>query len=318
MPKATICFFQGLQGDSLLIEGMANHDRPVPRSQSTDFEICETGTCIALPTPVAGRGNIGDQAVSFNSYERNVRASGEIPTPGLAQEWYATGNPGSKDGVEAIFNSERARCWGVFPRPTVRRGGRAIRSHSVTWSSIPKKYSHHSTTLTTTTTRFARRAKILIPESGTYRFTDGVDDFTWLAVDADGSGVAGDDPDEVLIDDNAWTGVFREQNNGGGGLGEIEPECRKKVAKWLAIEFNMSEGGGSDAGVVYWDYNPDAPEGDRLNGAEGFPEVPEDPIDPADAELMYIPDSHLRSVTRETAERRPGRIDRRQRQWLRV
>ena len=66
----------------------------------------------------------------------------------------------------------------------------------------------------------------------------------------------------------------------------------------MAIEFNMGEGGGSDAGVIYWDYDLEAPEGQRLGGQDGFPEFPEDPIDVVDAEAMYIPDSHLRSVAR--------------------
>ena len=139
--------------------------------------------------------------------------------------------------------------------------------------------------------------ELLIPESGTYRFTDGVDDYTYWAIDLDKSGVAGDDPIEVLIDDNAWTNVLRDGND-GQGLAEVEIDV-EPGGEWLAVEFNMAEGTGGDAGVIYWDYDLTAPEGQRLGGAAGFPEISSDILDEGDAETMYIPDTHLRSVVRE-------------------
>ena len=105
----------------------------------------------------------------------------------------------------------------------------------------------------------------------------------------------------MLIDDNAWTSVFRDQNAGGQGLGEIDIDVAAG-GEWLAIEFDQGEGGGSDAGIVYWDYDPSAPDGQRLGGQAGFPEIVEDPIDPVDAETMYIPDTHLRSTVRSCLE----------------
>ena len=144
--------------------------------------------------------------------------------------------------------------------------------------------------------------ELLIPESGLYRFVDGVDDFTYFAVDLDGSGVAGDVAEEVLINDNTWTNTLRTGNAGGVGYAEVDIDVADG-GEWLAVEFNMGEGGGGDSGVVYWDYNPEAPEGDRLNGAEGFPEIVEDPIDVGDAESMFIPDTHLRSVIQEVLAR---------------
>ena len=140
--------------------------------------------------------------------------------------------------------------------------------------------------------------EIFIPESGPYRFTDGIDDFTYLAIDADKNGVAGDDPTEVLINDNDWTDTLRVNNGGGGGYGEIEFDVDGE-GEWLAIEFNMAEGSGGDGGIIYWDYNPDAPVGDRIGGQEFFPEGVSDPIDAVDAETMFIPDTHLRSFFRE-------------------
>jgi len=124
-----------------------------------------------------------------------------------------------------------------------------------------------------------------------------VDDYSYLAIDLNRSGVAGDDPIEVLIDDNAYTNSLRSVNNGGGGLAEVDINV-EAGGEWLAIEFNMGEVGGGDSGIIYWDYDPTAPEGQRLGGQAGFPVFVEDPIDAIDAETMYIPDTHLRSVTR--------------------
>ena len=78
------------------------------------------------------------------------------------------------------------------------------------------------------------------------------------------------------------------------GLAEVDISVAAG-GEWLTMEFNMAEGGGGDAGVIYWDYNPNAPAGQRLGGGEGFPEISADVIDLADAESLYIPDTHLRS-----------------------
>ena len=116
-------------------------------------------------------------------------------------------------------------------------------------------------------------------------------------IDLDNSGVAGDDPIEVLIDDNSWTTPLRDGNGGGEGWNEIEIDVADG-GQWLAVEFNMGEGGGGDSGVVYWDYDPDAPEGDRLGGGVGFPELTGDAILAEDAPSLIIPDTHLRSKVR--------------------
>ena len=57
----------------------------------------------------------------------------------------------------------------------------------------------------------------------------------------------------------------------------------------------MGEGGGGDSGIIYWDYNPSAPAGQRLGGGEGFPDDTAMAIDAIDAESLWVPDTHLRS-----------------------
>ena len=70
-----------------------------------------------------------------------------------------------------------------------------------------------------------------------------------------------------------------------------------RVVEWLKMEFNMAEGGGGDSGIIYWDYNPNAPAGQRLGGGEGFPDDTSMAINAVDAESLFIPDTHLRSTT---------------------
>ncbi len=287
-------FFEGLSGDSFRVEAMAT-TTALFRAPLNAIEICATGQCVPLPTPVAGRGVIGDQIVSAAQENPVYGPAGEAK-PGLTQEWFSATNPGSKAGLDGIFNSNA-------PIVAPFQAG-----HGTTWWTgdqppfadlvqypdevqPPLNATNNDNYVVRTT------GELLVPESGTYRFADAVDDYTYLAIDTDKSGVAGDSPEEVLIDDNAWTSVFRDQNNGGGGLAEVDIDVAQG-GEWLAIEFDMGEGGGSDSGIIYWDYNTSAPEGQRLNGAEGFPEFVEDPIDPGDAETMYIPDTYLRSFNR--------------------
>ena len=46
-------------------------------------------------------------------------------------------------------------------------------------------------------------------------------------------------------------------NNGGGLIGEADIDVAAG-GEWLAIEFDMGEAGGDDAGIIYWDYDPNA------------------------------------------------------------
>ncbi len=287
-------FFEGLSGNALAIEAQATTE-DLFRAPLNAIEICATGACLPLPTPVAGRGVIGSQALPA-SVENPVLGPGGDSKSGLAQEWVNQGNPGNKAGIDSIFGSAELLV------PAFQAG------HGSTWwtgsdaelgelvkypDEVQPPFNNDNND------NYVVRAtgEILIPESGTYRFTDGVDDFTYLAIDIDKSGVAGDSADEVLIEDNSWTNTLRDGNNGGGGLGEADFDVAAG-GEWLAIEFNMGEGGGGDSGVIYWDYDPNAPAGQRLAGAEGFPEFVEDALFPEDAENMYIPDTHLRSDIR--------------------
>ena len=83
--------------------------------------------------------------------------------------------------------------------------------------------------------------EIFIPEPGTYQFKDGVDDYTLLEIDG-----------ETLIDDNAWTSPDGTSNGGS-------PIVSKEFSEsgWVSFHMQTAEGGGGDAGVLYWDYDND-------------------------------------------------------------
>jgi hypothetical protein len=131
---------------------------------------------------------------------------------------------------------------------------------------------------------------IKIPESGNYKFTDGINDFTYLAIDADRSGVAGDSANEVIINDNAWTNLDRSAAP-GGPIGEISFSNVPAGGEWLALEFNMAEGTGTDAGIIYWDYDTVGNAG--VGGATGFPATATARIAAANLPNLYIPNDYL-------------------------
>ena len=211
--------------------------------------------------------------------------------PGLLQEWVGVANPGNRDAIVDLIENE-----GLLVPPFHASDGVSwwTGNQASGWD-VPRYPAEVIASLSSATDagNYVVRStgEILIPESGTYRFADGNDDYAYWAIDLDGSGVAGDDFDEVIIDDNAWTSVQRTENNGGGGFGEVEIDVPAEGA-WLSVEFLAGEGVGSDAGVMYWDYGTD---GGGLNAADGFPDFTEDPIDPVEGENWLIPDTHLRA-----------------------
>lgn len=283
-------FFSGLSGSDLRLEAQAT-TTALLRAPVNGIEICAAGTCGPPPFPVAGRGAIGTQSLTASI--ENKQLGPASLGPGLLQEWYQANNPGNKDGVNTVFETQDPAV------PAFRAAGTSWWTGTAAeFGPLPKYPSEVQPTFNgTDNNNYVVRStgEILIPESGTYRFADGVDDYTYLAIDTNKSGVAGDVPEEVLIDDNDWTGVYRADNGGGTGWAETSINVGAG-GEWLDVEFNMAEGGGGDAGVLYWDYNPAKPAGQRIAGGAGFPEDTTLGIDPADAEALLVPDSHLRST----------------------
>lgn len=200
--------------------------------------------------------------------------------PGLGQSWYAVANPGSKEGVDAASaGNERA-----VPYFQAESG--------ITWWSgsddvrdVPKYPTEVDGVITGDNYTVTLDGEIMIPASGPIRFLDGVDDYTYLAIDTDRSGVAGDDEAEILINDNSWTNAL-STGNGGAPIVEVDFQDIAEGGEWLAIEFNMAEGGGGDSGMLYWD---------ALDEDDFFPLDQGEGVLDLDAAVFMIPDSHLRS-----------------------
>ena len=138
--------------------------------------------------------------------QNEVVGPGGAITPGLIHEWYSAANPGNKDGLDAIFQDTVP----MVPAFKTTYGetwwtGNETANSPVLDGLVRYPEQVRPPLNDTNNDNYVARltGEICIPESGTYRFTDGVDDYTYWAIDIDKSGVAGDDVDEVLIDDNA-------------------------------------------------------------------------------------------------------------------
>jgi len=279
----------GLSGDELTIFGGRNQAGPAEPNGISDFRGGVSGFQIvdcggeceveALPpSSVAGSDNIGGQNVSGARSNLVLGEAGEN-VPGLGQSWYAIANPGSKEGVDAIFNDND---------PSVpyfqADGGTSWWSGSADVIDVPKYPAEVDGVITGDNYTVKLEGEILIEEQF-ITFLDGVDDFTYLAIDVDRSGVAGDSDGDVLINDNAWTNALSD-GNGGGVVVEVEFEDLAADGEWLAIEFNMAEGGGGDHGMLYWDAGEDG---------EFLPTVQGEGVIDGDAAVLLVPDTHLRS-----------------------
>ena len=232
------------------------------------------------PVPVAGSGVVGNVSVGSSIGNLEFSEPSADTVPGLGQSWYAVRNPGNKAGVDQIFETA-VRAVPYFQAES-----------GITWWTgsddvvdVPKYPSEVDGVITGDNYTVKLEGEILIEESGLIRFLDGVDDFTFLAIDTDRSGIAGDSDEEVLINDNSWTNALSD-GNGGAPIVEVDFEDIAEGGEWLAIEFNMAEGGGGDHGMLYWD---------AFDEDDFFPLNQGDGVVDIDAAVFMIPDSHLRS-----------------------
>jgi|GEM_PF-3525379 len=234
-----------------------------------------------LPRSING-DEFGVYEVSGTQSGQEFAAGGD-PAPGLLQEWYAVGGAGTKDALNGVFASNVP----VVP-PFRSESGISWWSGSEAVSDVPEYPSEVEGVITGDNYSVRLSGEILIEESGTIRFLDGVDDYAYFAIDTDRSGVAGDTEEEVLINDNSWTNALSE-GNGGAAIVEVDFEV-EAGGEWLAMEFNMAEGGGGDHGMLYWDVDD---EDDFFPTEQGLGVLD------IDALVFLIPDENLRSQDRE-------------------
>ena len=243
------------------------------------------------PLPVEGRGTVGSNIVSGTRANQMFSDPGDDYVAGLGQSWYAVGNPASKAGVDAVAAAnERAvpyfqaegTSWWTGSSDEIE----TIPAYPAQVLADPFPFEGDETNINNYTTHLSGQIKI--DESGTIQFLDGNDDYTYLAIDVDGSGTIGDSDGEVLLDDNAWTNAL-SSSNGGAPIVEATFENIPDEGVWRNIEINVAEGGGGDSGIFYWDVG-DEDEVFPLDQGEGI-------FDAFDAEELVIPDTHLRSTS---------------------
>ena len=199
---------------------------------------------------------------------------------GLCHEWWQNGNPGNRAGVEGVFASRPAD--NIFKGTD---GGGTGTWWTGNGGAIPGIQDYPPVTTLARDNYMTRiSGEIKFPEAGEYKFKDGVDDYTFLWIDVNDNGI--EDTGEVLIDDNAWTGIEGNQN-GGSPIATVTAS-----AGWVNIVMYTAEGGGGDGGVLYWDYGPGGP-----GTGVGFPAAQTDAIDlAANGADLLVPESCLRCL----------------------
>ena len=200
----------------------------------TDDEIADLaagGSPIGSTMPVAGAGTIGARTFDGERSNEQFGPAGGV-TPGLLQEWVNAANPGNRDAIVDLidngdtvvppFKSSDGTSWWTGNQ-TPGWNVPQYPSEVVAGLSNPTQADNYVVRMT---------GEMFFPKSGTYRFTDGVDDYTYWAVDADKSGEAGDDLDEVLIDDNAWTNLDARKTPAARALVKSTSALPREASGW--------------------------------------------------------------------------------------
>jgi len=109
--------------------------------------------------------------------------------------------------------------------------------------------------------------EVFIPQDGEYFIRDGIDDYTMLAIDLDGSGLDREDMRDsldapggnIVIHDDDWANW-----NGGSqpNTAFVEFEGIANGGEWRDIELWMSEGGGGDSGNIFMAFVDDLEDAD--------------------------------------------------------
>ncbi len=272
-------------------------------SGSWDLRVPQTIPAVAIPVGVG-------QTINGSATNVTTEAVGEVQ-PGLLHHWYDINNPGSIDAAADFYDLNAGaiedpdvpafnpqNTWWTGNQAALEGGtteapqypaeiiGQERPNAGGTWGDSDN--NNYTVGLT---------GELRFPRDGEYLFTDGVDDLTVFAVDVNRDGEFSED--EVLINDNAWTNLQRDANDGGfpGEYvpididvpedGNCDDAANASDLCWYRVEAIFGEGGGTDAGIIYWNENEDIEfptenGDDRVIEAEDIPE-------------LAIPEDHLRA-----------------------
>jgi len=212
--------------------------------------------------------------LTISGEKSDVELGDLVNVQGLSQYWY---DANMRNNPEAFLE---AGLEGTEDYPLVNPGGEAIISEDTWWRGsqgqvitgldlerYPAGLGGTRFDGSTNEDNYSVRlqGEIFIPADGDYLIRDGVDDFTMVAIDADGNGEL-DELDDILNDDVGSIGgvsfgdvhVLDDDwaNLDGGdqqadfhGVAEIEGIAAD--GEWRKIEIWTAEGGGGDGGIVY-------------------------------------------------------------------
>ena len=178
---------------------------------------------------------------------------------GLLQRWYSIPNPGSYEEVLAqvfdpLFSENSEPPPDVAPfhaEPTWWTGNRqsipGLPTYPVAIVGQPRSqdggewHSNDNDSYSVYLT-----GEILIPESGAYQFLDGIDNFAAFGIDLNRDGIVDELDDEFVINDNVWTDLNRDRNDGGlrdAVIPSVVFEDIPEGGEWFRTEVIVAEGG---------------------------------------------------------------------------
>lgn len=234
-------------------------------------------------SPVGPRGAVGSNLLT--AVQTNQEFSGaNAKLPGLGQLWYDEVGPEfRKDAIDVVFQNNEP----VVPY-FQSQSGTTWWSGSDDVSGVPKYPSEVDGQINADSYSVKLVGEILIEESGTVRFFDGVDDFIFLAIDLDRSGTAGDSDAEILI--NSPPSLNFIHTAIGAPIVEVDFENIAEGGEWLAMEVNLAEDKTriGQNGMLFWD---------ALDEDDLFPLDQSERVPDFDAADLVVPDTHLRSVS---------------------
>lgn len=207
---------------------------------------------------------------------------------GLEARWYRGPNPGTLNGQLARIaaNEDVAK----FTNEATWWAGNNGANHTA-WAPYPAEIDGVGDLVSEGNNEEYMvwlSGEINMPE-GDVVFRNGVDDYKYLAIDTGGNGVAGDQPGEVIFDDNTWVNASGTRGDGSW----VNPVAVNSDGGWMKMEYIVAEGGGGDAGLLYWSAGNE----DTFPLAAPFSEdigaLPED---------YAVPSENLRAVERGDVE----------------
>jgi len=198
---------------------------------------------------LVGRLGVTGNRVSGAAYELNTTAGTSTGAPvdwklevlqetvsaGLATEWHHGEGDVGLAGIDTFFATHTPTI-PVFQSPQVAF------APPPTFTYPPEVVAAGLDTGTQRTVRYT--GQIYIPETGEYKFKDGVDQTTRLIIDG-----------QTVIADSQWAGFDGSGGDGGGSLIQTATFSVASGGEWLPFEFVMSENCCGTQASLYWDYN---------------------------------------------------------------